>query len=53
MSCATISTEKLVQQSKITTREHNSNKSTLISVEPSQQLLTIEHYLIQGGNPWR
>jgi hypothetical protein len=49
VAAATISNdmiEKLVQQSKIPI-EHNSNKSTLISIEPNQQLLTVEHYLIQ------
>jgi hypothetical protein len=39
--------EKLVRQCKIMTGEHNSNKSILISIEPSQQHLTIDHYLIQ------
>jgi hypothetical protein len=50
VAAATISNdmiEKLVQQSKIPIGEHNSNKSTLISIEPNQQLLTVEHYLIQ------
>jgi hypothetical protein len=39
--------EKLVRQCKIMTGEHNSNKSILISIEPSQQHLTIDRYLIQ------